>query len=248
MRHPDWQPQHPFSAIVFDCDGTLSTLEGVDELAKMNNVGEQVALITDRAMSISGLNPQVYQTRLNLINPRYEQVLQLGKHYFNNQVPNAKAIIQLLQKMDKSIYLVSAGLKPAVSIFGELLKISQANIFAVDILFDQQGNFLDYDRTSPLVRHDGKCTILSSLKKKHSNIVHIGDGLNDYVTKNIVTRFIGYGGVFYRESLAARCQYYIRSLSMAALLPFILTEQEQQQLTLSEQQLYRQGLSELKKK
>jgi phosphoserine phosphatase len=39
MLTKNWQLQHPLDAVVFDCDGTLSQIEGIDALAEKNDVG-----------------------------------------------------------------------------------------------------------------------------------------------------------------------------------------------------------------
>lgn len=111
-------------------------------------------------------------------------------------------MIKLYQKLNKVIYLVSAGLYPAIEEFGTLLGIARQNIFAVNIYFDAKGHFIDFDHDSPLVYSDGKKIIAKDLQHKHKNLVHVGDGLNDLVTKDIVTRFIGFGGVVHRENIA----------------------------------------------
>ncbi|TAK75879.1 MAG: phosphoserine phosphatase, partial [Gammaproteobacteria bacterium] len=61
---PIWQPQAPIPAIVFDCDGTLSMIEGIDELAKHNGVSEAVQALTAEAMEKTGLHPDLYRQRL----------------------------------------------------------------------------------------------------------------------------------------------------------------------------------------
>ena len=243
MTLPGWQLQTPVSAIIFDCDGTLSSLEGINELAKNNGVQVEVEALTELAMSKTGLNAELYQKRLDLVYPKKNQLLALGEAYFKHSVPDIIDIISLLKRLNKTIYIVSAGLNPAVTIFGEYLSIPKENIYAINVSFDPQGNFLDYDRESPLVTNLGKRHIVSKLKTMHSTMVHIGDGLNDLVTQDLVTRFIGYGGIFYRENLAKLCQYYISTASLAPLLPLCLTEQEYQQLTISEKHLYEMGLN-----
>lgn len=243
MRTPNWQLQTPVDALVFDCDGTLSAIEGVDELAKLRDVYDEVGSLTAKAMNETGLNSQLYQQRLDLIYPHRDQVLALGQQYFQHQVPDVSKVIEILQRLNKSIYVVSAGLAPAVGLFGQLLKIPAKNIFAVDISFDKQGNFHTFDKASPLINHDGKRIIVSQLKNRHKEIIHIGDGQNDIVTYDLVRRFIGYGGVYYRESIANRCEYYIRSASLAPLLPLTLTPTELDQLSITEQSIYEQGLT-----
>src|SRR5437016_3271945 len=84
---PRWQLQTPISAIIFDCDGTLSAIEGIDELAKNTGVSEAVQSLTAEAMGKSGLNPGLYQKRLDLTYPNREQVTALGYQYYAHKVP-----------------------------------------------------------------------------------------------------------------------------------------------------------------
>lgn len=242
MTQFDWQLQTPIHAIVFDCDGTLSTIEGIDELAKVNGVRDVVHAMTSEAMGKTGLNPDLYQKRLELVYPSQKQITDLGHQYYTHRVPDIDAVIQVLKRLDKKVYLVSAGLYPAVSIFGEALQIPRENIYAVDIQFDPDGNYLDYEKTSPLINNHGKRFIVNELKTQHADIMHVGDGLNDYVTYDLVKRFVGYGGAFYRENIAALCQYYISTLSMAPLLPLTLTPDEYDFLMPDEKNIYQKGL------
>lgn len=242
MTSPSWQLSDPVTAIVFDCDSTLSSIEGIDFLAKNNGVGEAVKSLTQE-VGKSNVNPVLYQQRLDLVVPRREQVHALGHQYFAHRAPDISDVINLFKRLNKSIYLVSAGMNPAVKMFGEMLQIPAENIYAVDLRFDQQGNFLDFERTSPLVNHDGKRAIIQELKNRHQHIIHIGDGFNDIVTLDLVTRFIGYGGVAYRKNIAELCQYYVSTLSFAPVLPLALTTEEIANLLPEENVLYQLGLA-----
>lgn len=220
----------PIDAVIFDCDGTLTHIEGIDELARMNGVGRQVTELTAEAMGGSGLTPALFQKRLNLVVPGASQVTALGDIYFQHRTPDLLPVIQTLQELGKAVYIVSAGLSPAVIGFGRLLSIDPAHIFAVDIYFDDAGNYRDFDHHSPLIHADGKRSIVQQLSQRHPRTVYVGDGLNDYAVYDLVTRFVGYGGAFYRESIAQRCQYYLKAPSMAPLLPLCLTSEEIQRL------------------
>src|SRR5207237_3818590 len=135
-----------------------------DFLARNNGVGEIVKTLTSEAMGKTGLNSALYQQRLDLVTPRREQVYALGHQYFAHRVPDIIDVINLFKRLHKEIYLVSSGVNPAVKIFGEMLQIPVENVFAVDLRFDQQGNFLDFERSSPLINNDGKLAILQQLK------------------------------------------------------------------------------------
>jgi phosphoserine phosphatase len=242
MTSFNWQLPLPMHTIIFDCDGTLSTLEGIDELAKKNGVGDEVIAMTAEAMGQTGLNANLYAKRLDLVKPTLSQVLAQGNEYFAHVVPDAEQVIRLFQRLQKQIYIVSAGLLPAVSAFGELLGVPRENIFAVAIEFEENGEFKKYDASSPLVYQDGKRIVLNAIKNSHTDTVYIGDGLNDFAVYHLVNRFVGYGGIFYHEKLAEKCQYYIKTPSMAALLPLSLTASEASELNPIERELYDKGL------
>ncbi len=220
----------PIEAIVFDCDGTMSHIEGIDELANDNGVGEQVRKLTATAMGLSGLNPQLYSQRLNLVLPSFQQVLSLAQRYFQHISPDLPAVLAVLKAFNKHIYIVSAGISLAVTGFGELLDIKHENIFAVDVFFDEKGQYVNFDHQSPLIHTQGKRQIVEKIKKRHERIAFIGDGLNDLSVKDLVTRFIGYGGAFYRKNIEENCQFYISSPSIAPLIELCLTENEKLQL------------------
>jgi phosphoserine phosphatase len=242
MHKKSWRTEKPFTAIIFDVDGTLSAIEGIDTLAEQNGVGDQVKSLTSTAMGKTGINPELYKQRLDLVKPREEQVIALGQQYYRQRVPEAEAVIKLFQRLNKTVYMVSAGLLPAVSIFGNMLTIPRDNINAVNILFTPQGNYLDFDHSSPLVTTDGKRMLAAEIIARHHHVLHIGDGLNDYSSHDLVQRFVGYGGVYYRANIESLCQFYIKSLSMSALLPLALTQDEYELLLPEEKEVYQQGM------
>lgn len=236
----------PINAIVFDCDGTLSSIEGIDELARQNQVGPAVEALTAMAMSKTGINPDLYEARLKLVSPTLKQVIALGDIYNAHSVPDCYAVIQTFQRLQKKIYVASAGLKPAVTQFTQHLNIAPEQIYAVDVSFNQQGEWIAFDRHSPLTQHDGKRRIIQELLNQYQGVAHIGDGMNDFIAKDLSTRFVGYGGVFYRKNIEAGCDFYIRATSLSSLLPLLLTEKEASALTAQEKELFQTGLADIK--
>ena len=248
MSLPIWQLKTPLDALVFDCDGTLSAMEGIDELAKKNGCAVQVEALTAEAMTLTGINLEMYQKRLDLVRPSEEQVLAIGMEYFNQRVPDVMAVLEVFKRLKKPIYIVSAGLYPAVAIFSQFLKIPRDHVFAVNITFNAQGQFAFFDTTSPLVQRNGKRLFITDLKTKHPRLGFIGDGLNDLAASDLVTRFVGFGGTYYRENIATQCEFYIKVLAMAPLLPLVLTEEERLLLTPVEQSLYQVGMKAIVEK
>ncbi len=106
MQNRNWQLKTPLDAIVFDCDGTLSTIEGINELAKNNHVGDTVVALTHKAMSESGMTPEIYAQRLALTKPTRQQVLTVADQYIETLTPDTAALIAILLKLNKSIYIM----------------------------------------------------------------------------------------------------------------------------------------------
>lgn len=242
MHQLTWQLLHPINTIIFDCDGTLSAIEGIDELAHNNGASKVVKELTEAAMSQLGMNLELYEKRLELVQPTELDVLDLGQVYFTHRVPDVEQVIAIFNHLKKNIYIVSAGLFPSVAIFAEKLQIPRDHIYAVNIEFDKHGNYCNFDRTSPLVTSNGKRIILSQLKAMHQEIVFIGDGMNDLVASDLATRFIGYGGIYYRGNIADKCQFYINTPSLASLLPLTITLAEYESLSSDQQKLYQKGV------
>ena len=218
----------PLDAIVFDCDGTLSRIEGIDELARMNGVGEKVAALTADAMGNTGLTPELYTERLAITKPSLEQVHALGKTYYEYRTPDVEWVIHTFHQLGKAVYIISAGLFAAVNLFAKALGVPEERVFAVSLFFDHHHQYLDFDRESPLIHGAGKRTVLEKIKDQHPRLAFIGDGLNDYAAHDLVTRFIGYGGVYYRENIENMCEYYVKDASMKSVLKLCLTEKERE--------------------
>lgn len=238
-----WQINQPFDAIVFDCDGTLSQIEGIDELAVQNGVGDLVKSLTAKAMASTGITDGLYQERLSLVKPHRDQVVALGTAYFKERIPDVDRVIDVLQQLGKAVFILSAGLKLSVDLFAQLLKIPVPHVYAVDIDFDARGNYQDFDRQSPLVRSGGKGELVQQLKSQYPTIMYVGDGANDLDAKPHVARFVGYGGITFRESILAHSDFYIQSLSLASLLALALTQEEASHLSEEDRVIYDKGLA-----
>lgn len=245
MLTPPWQLTEPVNAIIFDCDGTLSSIEGIDELATSNNTSHIVQELTQEAMGKTGMNAGVYNKRLELVNPTEERIIALGETYIKHHTPDVVDVIAALKSLNKPIYIISAGIFQAVSIFAKWLGINENNVYAVNVSFDNNGKYLGFDEHSPLVTRNGKQIFVDKLCQDFPRLGYIGDGLNDYEVYHLVTRFIGYGGAYYRQNIADLCEFYVNNASLAAILPLLLTQKEYHQLNSTHQSLYNKGMANI---
>lgn len=216
----------PLDAVIFDCDGTLSLVEGIIELARQNGILDQICALTEKAMGESGVNTLLYRQRLELVKPELAQTIALADTYQQHLTPDVDHVITTLQQLGKAVFVVSAGMKQAVEPFAAKLNIPTKNVYSVDIKFDANGKYQDFDADSPLVRQHGKAEIVAVLRKKYARIAHIGDGMNDAEAAHCVDLFIGYGGSFFRQKIADLSDAYIDSKSIASVLSFLLTPEE----------------------
>ena len=229
--YPDVVSQ-PFAAVYFDCDSTLSSIEGVDELLEFADpaLRQDIAALTDQAMNGQLPLAEVYETRLRKLAPRREQLEAIGAHYVQNVVPDALRTIQALQFLNKHIGIVSGGLLLPVQHLATHLGVPLEHVHAVPLLFHEDGSYRDFDHSSPLWRNGGKVPVVQHAPKDHHPMVFVGDGITDLETQAHVARFIGFGGVVTRAAVQQRAEFFVNTNSLAAILPHFLTQAEQQQL------------------
>ncbi len=247
MNKKTWQIKTPLDAVIFDCDSTLSSVEGISVLAQMHNVYKEVDKLTEIAMAKTGINKELYHQRLALVKPLAGEMNTVARAYWDALTPDVDKVIHVLQQLGKTVYVLSAGIKQTVVKFAEKLNIPAANVYAVEIYFDNNGQYKDFDQSSPLATISGKSEIIDQLRKTHQYIAHVGDGMNDIEAAKAVDRFIGYGGACYRESIAELSPFYLRCKSMAPLLALTLTENEALALEGNAKDLYQLGIELISK-
>src|SRR5215210_6885983 len=120
IRSPDTQlrrslvrrPAPSYGSVVFDCDSTLSEIEGIDELAGARRV--EVERLTQAAMLGEIPLEAVYGRRLEIIRPTRAQIDALAQRYIEGLVPDAHSVVTALQAAGVVVRVMSGGLLPAV--------------------------------------------------------------------------------------------------------------------------------------
>ena len=67
----------PYKHVFFDCDSTLSTVEGIDVLAETAGKKWRVEVLTNAAMDGKLDLEDVYAKRLQAVRPTHEQIQQI---------------------------------------------------------------------------------------------------------------------------------------------------------------------------
>lgn len=223
-----------YDLIFFDCDSTLSTIEGIDELAKLKGKEGRVGLLTNKAMDGELDLSEVYGKRLKAIRPTRGQLKAIEERYIETEVEDATEVIAALHFMGKKVFIISGGLVDAVRGFGRRLGVAPDRIRAVELEYNElSGEWWRYNEPQaqhtktyleyvegPLTISSGKPAIINELTGQQiGRRFMIGDGSSDLATRDIVDLFVGYGGVVARDKVKAESDVFIQSLSLAPVLP-----------------------------
>ncbi len=111
----------PFDAVCFDCDSTLSRIEGIDELAHRAGLKSYIARLTAAAMDGTLTLDAVYAKRLSLVRPDRAAPAWLGERYVEEIVSGAKVTVEVVHRLGKAVYIVSGGLLPAIAQLAQAL-------------------------------------------------------------------------------------------------------------------------------
>ncbi|MDB6095416.1 MAG: haloacid dehalogenase [Verrucomicrobia bacterium] len=205
----------PTKLICFDCDSTLSSIEGVDELARVRgaDVLARVEAMTNDAMEGRVPVESVFGRRLEIIQPSRENVAAIGRRYIETIEPTALATLTALRARGWRTVIVSGGFTPAIRPLADHLGVERVE--AVDLSFTPTGDFAGYDMAFPTTRSGGKPQVISKLLQEFrpEQTVMIGDGMSDLEAKPVVDRFIGFGGYVVRSRVRAEASSFITSLA-----------------------------------
>ncbi len=201
--------------ICFDCDSTLSSLEGIDELARDRGpeVFSRIEALTNDAMSGRVRVEDVFGLRLDVIRPSRSDAEAVGRRYVETIEPTALATIGTLVSRGWLPVIVSGGFRQAIAPLAEHLGILRVE--AVDLFFNPDGTYRGYDSAYPSTRSGGKPEIIRTLRKEYSpeKVVMVGDGASDLETRPEVDIFIGYGGYVAREKVVRGAAAFVNRLS-----------------------------------
>lgn len=223
-----------FDLIFFDCDSTLSAIEGIDELARFKGKEWRVGVLTEKAMNGDLDLSEVYGKRLQAIRPTRGELKAIEERYWETLVPDAVDVLAALHLLGKQVFIVSGGLAEPVRGFGKRLGVPPENIRAVELEYNELSGdwwhyyhpqtqhrqaYLDYNE-GPLTVSSGKPAIIQSLAAgKHGRRLMIGDGASDLATRPVVDLFVGFGGVVSREKVMNGADVFVSVNSLAPILP-----------------------------
>lgn len=195
--------------LCLDCDSTISSIEGIDELAALKNtsIQHEVIHLTNQAMSGQIKIEHIFRRRLNLIKPSRKECHKVGELYIETIAKDIKETICILKELGWTPIIISGGFLEPITPLAHFLGIEE--VYAVPLQFDTNGNYLSYTE-SPTTRNGGKPEIIKSLIQKYnpSEVTMIGDGVSDLECQSPDCQFIGYGEFAEREVVKKQAHNY----------------------------------------
>lgn len=203
--------------VIFDCDSTLTFIEGADEIARRKGLAEEVARITHRGMNGEISFTESLRCRLRLIRPGRKDLDFLYHQYLENLVEDVAAVIQALQFLGKEVYIVTGGYQEAVEKLAVHLGLREDHVFGVRLRFGKNEDFVGF-RQGHLTRNGGKAKVIRRISRTGPTLF-VGDGVTDLEAKGETDLFVGFGGVVVRRIVKENCGLFLDSKTLAPILP-----------------------------
>src|SRR5918992_4395039 len=104
-------PSRRYGSVIFDCDSTLSAIEGIDELAHAHR--PEITRLTESAMRGEIALEDVYGRRLDIVRPTRAQIDALGERYVQTLVSDSRETVAALLVEGIEVRVMSGGIRQA---------------------------------------------------------------------------------------------------------------------------------------
>ncbi len=216
-----------YEHVFFDCDSTLTSVEGIDILAETAGKKWRVEVLTQAAMDGELDLEEIYDKRLRAVNPTHQQIRDIRRAYKQHVAENARETVGALQELGHKVYIISGGLLEPVREFGIFLGVPKEHIRAVGVAYNELSGkwwissdeqYMTFD-DGALTVSDGKAEIIKELLAgQRGRSLLVGDGYSDLIAGKSVDLFVGFGGFVERTRVREQAPVYLNSTSLAPIL------------------------------
>ena len=200
--------------LLLDCDSTLSSIEGIDELGRLRGPATFKAVedMTNAAMNGGTPMEAIFAKRLDIIKPTAAELAAIGAQYIATVEPTALASLAKLRAAGWRIAIVSGGFTQAIRPLADFLGIDRVE--AVTLKFHADGSYAGFDDSCPTCKTKGKNVVARRLRAEHqaTHVVMVGDGASDLEVKGDADMVIGFGRYVQRPKVVAGADQFVRSL------------------------------------
>jgi phosphoserine phosphatase len=205
-----------------DVDSTVVTVEGIDELAALAGVADDVKKLTTAAMEGGLTYHSALRQRLEIIKPNRSLIAKfLSLNPPTQQLsPNVRQLIKLLHDRGATVYLVSGGFKELIAPVAAALDIPLDNVYANSLRWTIDGQFSSYDPQSWTAVAGGKKRALEHIRHLHAADATASSKVsgvsNEKHDMGVTLVMIGEGGHFTAALLLLYCQRPPASIYVSA--------------------------------
>ena len=201
--------------LLLDCDSTLSSIEGIDELGRLRGPATFKAVedMTNAAMNGGTPMEAIFAKRLDIIKPTAAELAAIGAQYIATAEPTALASLAQLRAAGWQIAIVSGGFTQAIRPLADFLGIDRVE--AVVLKFHADGSYAGFDDSCPTCQTKGKNVDARRLRAEYQagHVVMVGDGASDLEVKGDADLVIGFGRYVQRPKVVAGADKFVHSLA-----------------------------------
>ena len=198
-------PTARYASVVFDCDSTLSDLEGIDALcdALPPEEAAQVARADRRRDERRGpAGRRLRATTRHRAAVRRRPASAWGAATWSGWCRARAEVVRTLLDRGVDVAIVSGGLAPAVRILAR--ELGSPGTPCTRWTFASTTRAGTSTSTAPrpcgATRARSRCS--RRCRARRSPLLFVGDGVTDLEAKDVVDLFVGYGGVVAREAVS----------------------------------------------
>jgi phosphoserine phosphatase len=201
--------------LLLDCDSTLSSIEGIDELGRLRGpeTFKAVEDMTNAAMNGGTPMEAIFAKRLDIIKPTAAELAAIGAQYIATVEPTALASLAKLRAAGWQIAIVSGGFTQAIRPLADFLGIDRVE--AVVLKFHADGSYAGFDDSCPTCKTKGKNVVARRLRAEYQarHVVMVGDGASDLEVKGDADLVVGFGRYVQRPKVVAGADKFVHSLA-----------------------------------
>lgn len=226
-----------YSDVLIDIDSCLAKFEGIDMLAKIRGVEDEVAALTRAAMEGAVPLEDVFARRLEIINPIFEDLITVAAYYTIDMTRESLRTVELLQQNGVNTHLLSGGFDFPARFLARFLGVPMENVYTNKLFFENYRNYIGFDTSIPLWKSDGKRQVIKELKaagKLGNKVAIVGDGASELDASAETDLFIGFGAHAWREKVEIGSDVFVNAPTFSVLLPFLLDQKSLAQIAMDE--------------
>ena len=216
---------HYKATVIFDFDSTVINDESLEMIlkTKLENAPEKQHAIAE--LTAKGMNGEIgfydsLSQRMAIATPSQQDLQQFAQQHCPSAFSAGLAqLVQVLQKNEIGVWILSGGFEEAIKPFARYLGIPESQVHGVRINWDESQNFLSLNTENYFAL--SKLAGAEALRGYFSSpTVIVGDGYTDYVLykEGIADYFIAYTEHVARPKVLEVADYQAASIQELSFL------------------------------